>query len=162
MVEAVNRVAAVRQQLIDSRAYLDAVLDRVEGRWDEQVYSDGLQWTVRQLVIHLADADKGHNNQVMNIAQGRDIIPEDFDIERYNRRVTEKNAEKSADQARAELVESRAQLMTWLDELDESSLDTQGRHATLRVMTVEQILGVLSNHERDHARDIAQVLQITV
>lgn len=157
-----ERIGEIQNTLISSRKYLNAVLEQVDGRWESQVYSDGLGWTVRQLVHHLADADKGHNNQVMNIADGRDIIPEDFDIERYNASVTRKTAEKTVEESREGLAQSREKLMTWLGILDESKLDIQGRHASLRILTVEQILGVLADHERGHAQDIASALDIEV
>jgi hypothetical protein len=157
-----SRVETISQQLAESRDYLNAVLDQVGDRWEEQVYSDGLQWSVRQLVNHLADADRGHNFQVMNIAEGKDVIPEDFDIERYNRSVTRKTAEQSAEDARAQLAEARQQLNEWLFALDDSKLDNKGRHPTLRILTVEQILGVMAAHERGHADDIASALNIRV
>lgn len=155
-----ERVHRIQSQLEDSRQYLNQVLDRVGDRWETPVYRDGLQWNVRQLLAHLVDADRGHNAQAMNIAQGKDIIPEDFDIERYNRRTTEKSADKTPEQSRAELEASRQQLYDWLLTIDESVLDNKGRHATLKIMTVEQILGVLAGHERTHAQDIALALGI--
>ncbi len=155
-----ERIVEIQNILISSREYLNAVLDQVDERWESQVYSDGLGWTVRQLVHHLADADKGHNNQLMNIADGRDIIPEDFDIERYNGSVTRKTAEKTVEESREGLAQSREKLMDWLATLDESKLDVQGRHASLRILTIEDILGVLADHERSHAQDIASALDI--
>jgi uncharacterized protein (TIGR03083 family) len=157
-----KRVQQIREELAASRSYLDQVLDQVGDRWEAQVYVDGLGWTVRQLVSHLADADRGHNAQVMNIAQGVDIIPEDFDTERYNRRTTEKTTEKTAEQARAELAEHRQQLNQWLDTLDDDALDRKGRHASLRIMSIEEILRFLANHEKQHAEDIARALEIRV
>lgn len=157
MSERINNVV---EKLKESRAYWDAVIEQVGDRWETQVYADGLGWTVRQLVNHVADADKGHNNQVMNIAEGKDLIPPDFDIERYNKRVTEKTTEKSAEQSLEEMRVQRQALYEWLYLLDESKLDVTGRHASLIVMTVEQILDVLANHERNHAQDIARVLGI--
>lgn len=159
MSERINNVV---EKLKESRAYWDAVIEQVGDRWEAQVYADGLGWTVRQLVNHVADADKGHNNQVMNIAEGKDLIPPDFDIERYNKRVTEKTTEKSAEQSLEEMRVQRQALYDWLYMLAESKLDVTGRHASLIVMTVEQILDVLANHERNHAQDIARVLGIGV
>ena len=157
-----NRITTVTDELKEARDYLNDVLDEVGNRWDTQVYSDGWAWTVRQLVNHLADADRGHNYQVMNIAEGNDVIPEDFDIERYNRRFTEKTAEKKAQESRQELAETRAALNTWLSELDEDKLDTKGRHASLQILTIEQILRLMAGHERHHAEDIASALEIDV
>lgn len=157
-----DRINDVIEKLKESRAYWDAVIDQVDDRWDTQVYSDGLGWTVRQLVNHVADADKGHNNQVMNIAEGKDLIPPDFDLERYNKRVTEKTTEKTPEQSLSEMNTQRQALYDWLYTLDASKLDMKGRHASLQILSVEEILGVLSTHERTHAQDIARVLNITV
>jgi hypothetical protein len=156
------RKQQAKQKLLASRHYWDNVLNQVGNRWDTQVYSDGLQWTVIQVVRHVADADLGHNRQLMNIAEGNDIIPADFDIERYNKRVTEKTAEKTVEQCRENMNNQRTELLTWLDDLDESKLDSKGRHASLRILSVEEIIDVLANHERDHAQDIARVLDINV
>lgn len=151
-----QHIAALNQQ----RAFLDSVLDQIGARGDEQLYSDGAQWTLRQLCIHLAVADKGHNNMIWGIAQGENIIPEDYDVDRFNKRSVEKRAEMSLDEARQSLRETRAALLDWLSQLDdESVLDREGRHATLRIMSISQMLDGMAVHERDHADDIARHLQ---
>ena len=157
-----DRKQVILDQLAESRAYLDQVLDQIGDRWEHQVYSDGLGWSVRQLAAHLADAERGHQFQVMNIAEGKDVIPEDFDIERYNKRVTEKSAELTPSQIREQLALYRQQLNDWLFNLDEALLDQKGRHASLRIMTVEQILNIVVSHERGHGADMAKALNITV
>ncbi len=157
-----DRKEAIKAMLNDSYAMLNAVLDAVGDRWETPIYSDGLQWNARQIVIHLADAERGHYNQITNIAEGNDIIPPDFDIQRFNRRTTEKNAEKTVAQARDEIAQSRAALHAWLDAVDAEKLDRTGRHASLNIMSVAQILKIVSDHERGHAKDIAAALHITV
>lgn len=146
-----NRLAAARQ-------YLDALFDGVGERWDETLYSDGAQWTIRQLAIHLMIADKGHNNMVMGIAEGRNIIPEDYDLERFNRSSVSKRAEMTVAEIRAALAASRAELLAWLDKIDEDVLQKSGRHASLEIMTIDRILAVMAWHERTHAEDIARHL----
>lgn len=156
-----NRIETAKQKLADGRQYLNDVLGKVaDDQWETQVYSDGLQWTVRQIVAHLADADKGHNRQVMAIAQGASIIPEDFDIERYNASVTRKIGDKTIAESRAQLQANREELLEWLSNLEEAKLDQTGRHASLKILSVEQILAWMPEHESLHARDIASVLGI--
>jgi hypothetical protein len=157
-----ERIEKIVSRLKSSREYWDSVIEKVDDRWESQVYTDGLGWTVRQLVNHVADADKGHNLQVMNIAEGKDLVPPDFDLERYNKRVTEKTAEKTPEQSLTEMATQRQALYDWLYTIDESVLDKVGRHATLNIFTIEQFLKILSNHERDHAQDIAAILNITL
>lgn len=157
-----ERTEALTRDLNETRAYLNAVLDKVGNDPERQVYSDGLAWSVRQIVAHLVSADTGHNAQAMNAAQGVNIIPEDFDIQRYNKRITEKSAEKTIAESRAALAESRQALLEWLATVDDELLDKQGRHSTLQMMTVEEIIRFGMKHERGHADDIAQAFNITV
>jgi uncharacterized damage-inducible protein DinB len=153
-----DRIEQHKNALASARQYLNEVLDSVGDGWDTQVYADGAAWTVRQLLIHLADADRGTNRQVMGIAAGQEVIPPDFDLDRYNRRAVEKRAETTVEEARESLAASRAELLAWLDSIDDTALDQAGRHATMRILSVSQILDVMAQHERGHAADIARVL----
>ncbi len=56
-------------------------------------------------------SDKGLTNQAIGAAEGRETVPADFDLERYNRRSVEKNAAMTPDEARASLENSRAELL---------------------------------------------------
>lgn len=154
--------AQILEKLAESNAYVDSVLDSVGDRWETRVYDDGLQWTVRQVMIHVADADKGHTYQASNIAEGKEVIPADFDIERYNTRTTQKYAEKSIETVREELTAQRAAQIAWLEALDEEKLVRDGRHASGTVMTVGNILRMQALHAQAHAADIARVLGITL
>ena len=109
-----EKIEQHKQKLSASREYLNDAFDKVGERWDEQVYSDGAQWTIRGLAIHLMLADKGHNRMVMGAAVGENIIPEDYDIERFNKRSIEKRAEVSVDEIRAALATSREELLIGL------------------------------------------------
>jgi uncharacterized damage-inducible protein DinB len=155
-----DRKAELKAKLNDSRQILDTVFDQVGDRWDAQVYSDGLGWTVKQIAAHLVDAERGHLSQASNIAEGKDIIPEDFDIQRYNASRTQKNIDKTPEESRAALKEVRQEILAWLDNIEDEKLDRKGRHATLQIMTVHDILRLVSLHERGHAADIARTLDI--
>jgi hypothetical protein len=155
-----ERIHKIKNELAASRQHLNHVLDQVGDRWDTQVYSDGAAWTVQQLLTHLAISDKGQTNVVMGIAEGREVVPADFDLQRYNQRSVEKRADLTVEQARNEMLASREQFNSWLDTIDEATLEKQGRHASLRILSVAQFLQVMADHERDHANDIARVLTI--
>lgn len=153
----------IRAELIESRRVVNEVLDHVGDRWDTPVYSEGAAWNVRQLLIHLAITDQGHNNMIMGIANGMETVPADFDLERYNRRSVEKKAEMTPDMARESMAGSRAALFAWLDSLtDEGVLEKQGRHGSMNIFSVRQILRVAAQHEKNHVLDIAAVLAIPV
>jgi hypothetical protein len=158
-----ERILKTRDELTASRKHLNDILDQVGDRWDAQVYADGAAWTVRQLLTHLAISDRGQTNVVAGIAEGREVVPADFDLERYNQRSVEKRADMTVEQARGELAASREQLHAWLDTIDDAVLDMQGRHASLQILAVERVLlEMMAGHERKHADDIARVLGLNV
>ena len=154
-----ERLEVHKQKLAESRAKLNEALDRIGDRGEQQIYSEGAQWTIRQLVIHLALADNGHNRMLDHYAQGKEFIPADYDIERYNKRSVEKQAEMTLQQARDALAQSRQELLSWFDnQPDDSFLDKTGRHANLQIMTLSQIIDVMCAHEIGHANDILALL----
>jgi len=152
------KIEQLKTDLLKARDYFNSVLDQVDDRWETQVYPDGPAWTVRQVLIHVADAARGHNNQAMGIAEGREVIPPDFDLERYNRRSIEKRAEKTVEEARTDLIAARTALLEWLDTIDESVLARRGRHATMEILSVGEIIQRLISHELEHAEDIRRAL----
>ncbi|MGB1287655.1 MAG: DinB family protein [Aggregatilineales bacterium] len=148
----INEITAAREELF-------AVLEQVGERGDEQLYSDGAAWTIRQLAIHLLMADKGHNGMLMTIAAGKELIPEDYDLERYNKRSVEKNANMSMANIITALKASRAELLDWLNSINDATLDKRGRHATLRVLSLSEILDIVAWHDGTHGKDIQAHLE---
>jgi hypothetical protein len=155
-------IQTLKLELAAARRHLDRVLDQVGDRWDTQIYSDKAAWTAGQLVTHLAISDQGQSNTVKAVARGEELIPADFDLDRYNKRSVEKRAEMTPAEARKMLDDTRADFNDWLDHQDEATLDLTGRHGSLNVYSVAEFLQVMAGHERTHADDIARVLAITV
>jgi hypothetical protein len=154
-------ITTLKAELAAARAYLDSVLDQVGDRWDTQIYSDGAEWTAHQLLIHLVVTEQGQVNTVMAVAEGGNPVPEDFDLDRYNKRSVEKRAEMTVEQARQQLDDTREKFNEWLDHLDEATLDLTGRHGSLKVMSIAEFLQTIAGHERTHADDMARVLGIS-
>ncbi len=156
-------IAEIRAELVESRRILNHVLAHVGDRWETQVYSEGAAWNVRQLLVHLVLTDAAHYYMAMGYSEDKEVVPADFDLERYNRRSVEKKAELTPEQARASLAESRATLNAWLDGVtDESVFEKTGRHGSMNIFSIRQILRVAAQHEKNHALDIARMLAIPV
>jgi hypothetical protein len=156
-----ERIEQLKSDLVASREYVNHVLDNVGDRWETQVYSEGAAWNVRQLLVHVSVSDKGLNGQAMGIAEDKEMIAADFDLELFNRRSVEKRAEMSVEEARTNMEKSRKDLLAWLDGItDESVLDKEGRMAALEIMSVERLVKHIAHHEKTHAEDIAKVLDI--
>jgi hypothetical protein len=155
-----ERIAKHKQRLTETRQKLVDALQRIGERGDEQIYSDGAQWTLRQLAIHLALADKGHNQMVYRYSRGEPFIPDDYDIDRYNRSSVSKHATMTVADALASLAESRAAFLAWLDEQeDDSFLEMRGRHPARNVVSVDSIIKIMALHEAGHTKDIVIMLE---
>jgi hypothetical protein len=155
-----ERLEKHKARLAAARARLEAALDQAANLGEVQIYSEGAQWTVRQLAIHLAIADKGHNSMVFHYAEGKEFIPADYDIERFNKRSVERQAEMTLEQARESLRQSRAEMLAWFETVsDESVLDKEGRHANLQIMPISRILDIMAGHEDLHTADIEKLAQ---
>ncbi|RMG88307.1 MAG: DinB family protein [Chloroflexi bacterium] len=156
-----SRIVALKEKLIAAREALNQALDGVGDRWDTQIYSDGAQWTARELLIHLMVAHTGQVGVMQRILAGEEGVPENFDLERYNRSSVQKRIETTPEEARAVLNQSHEDLLAWLDTLTDEQLDIKGRHASGQVLSIEQFLRFgFAKHERDHAADIARTLGI--
>lgn len=146
-----QRLASARTRLIDA-------LEKAQPYADAQLYSDGAQWTIRQLAIHVMIADAGVTNIIKQIAIGENPVPADYDVNRYNARSVEKNAGVTIPQALAGMEQSRAHLIAWLSDLDDTVLDKVGRHPLLQDLSLAQFLNVMALHENGHADDVEAFL----
>jgi len=154
-----NRKAAIVDVLDQTRQQLKALLDRLQpGDWETPIQEEDQRWTVRQIISHLAEAQRGMTAQITRINAGEDTVPPDFDLNRWNKRVVEKAADKQPPELIAALDEGRNALKQVLDGLNDSDLDKRGRHGSLQIMSIEEIARLIGTHEADHTRIIVERL----
>lgn len=157
------RLKTLLASLEAARAHLNAILDQVQpAQWEQQVYSDGAQWSARQLLIHLSIADDGINKQMLSATQGENYIPENFDINRYNKSSVLKANALTPEDSRASLAHTRTTLYEWLETIDEAALDKTGRTGFLTMVSVAGMLDLMARHERAHADDMARALGLAI
>jgi uncharacterized damage-inducible protein DinB len=154
-----QRMDDIRHLLDQTRHALRSVLDHLQlADWEQSIQDEDQQWTVRQIVSHLVDAQRGMTNQISKISAGEDLIPPDFDLNRWNRRAVEKAADKTPQDLVAALEDGRTALKQVLNGLTDDQLDKRGRHSSLQIMSVEEIARLVATHEADHAKTIADKL----
>jgi hypothetical protein len=153
-----KKKSEIREKLVQTRQQLLSRLGSIEeGQWQNIVYSEGSEWTVQDLLRHLVDSERGMTGLMKGILKGREGVPPDFDIHRWNARVIEKAKGKSPADLMAELEESRPILMTLIDSLEASDWHKTGRHPSLRILSIEEICHLIADHEEQHLLDIGKV-----
>jgi hypothetical protein len=156
-----DRTEFLRKRLTAAQSDMNAVLDQVGDRWETQVYADGAAWNARQVVIHLATAERGLFGQMRSILEtGESTVPDDFDVDYYNKRSIEKRAEMTVTEAREAQAAERVALLAWLDTLSDADLEKTGRHPVIGIIPVDMYIRVIARHQKDHSADIARALAI--
>lgn len=126
--------------------------------WDMQVYSDGTQWTVRQVLAHIASAENSMGRLVKNILAGGAGSPADFDIDTYNeRKVLEQKNQPVAELIRL-FAESREANSLLTANLTPADLARVGRHPFLGIVPLSEIIKMIYRHDQIHLRDLRKLL----
>lgn len=151
-----NKKAAIKARLTATREQLMATLDELpDENWHSPAYStEGGQWSVLDVLRHVTDSERGMTALMAQVKAGGSGVSDDFDLNRWNRRVVEKLQDKSAADLRAALETNRAALFAFIDTLEDDDWDKVGRHASGHMMTIEQVCKLIARHERDHLAEI--------
>lgn len=149
----------IAEKLSDARAALMAFFDGLEeDEWETAVYHEETTWTITDILRHLVDAERGMTSMIMQWQQGNDPVPADFDLARWNNRVVQKAAEKTPNDLVAEFRQNRINLLSFIDTLHDEDWHKQGRHGSLRIMSIEEVCHLIADHELDHLRVMKEAL----
>ena len=147
-----EKLTVTRQELYDTLGGLTAE------QWEAHGYSDGSEWRIVDILRHVADSEPGQTRLMIQIKGGGEGVPADFDLHRWNQRVVTKSAEKGPEELLAGMAQNRAALLDFIDSLDEADWDKRGRHASLQIMSIEEICHLIADHERGHVAGIRETL----
>jgi uncharacterized damage-inducible protein DinB len=137
---------------------LDMVETIEEQSWTQPVFSESAEWQVSDLLRHVVSAEHSMTRLIENIRDGGEGASADFDLTRWNASRVQKAKAKSIEDLTADLAQNRTYLLGVIDSLDEADLDKKGRHGSLRIMSIEEILHLIADHEQRHMADIQQAL----
>lgn len=136
-----------------------ALLDLLNSLSEEQLHtpviSEGQTWTPLDLVAHLLENERGMSIHVHKIRNGRETVPEGFDLEKWNAGLKERAGTlPPLKEMLNELAQIRAKTLEVLDSLDDEEWSLQGRHPNRGVVTIEQYYEIMAGHDVWHANDI--------
>ena len=127
--------------------------------WGKIVQPDEGGWTVKQMLLHMAVSEAGQLKTGQAIAAGQPNVPDDFDLDRYNKRQIEKNQAKLPPEILFGMAESRQKLLAFLEQVNAEDLDKRGKHGRGDVISLEQLFYRVGEHEAEHAAQIRQAVQ---
>ncbi len=140
--------------------FLAMVEPFTQEEWRTLVYSEDQEWTVTDVLRHLASAESSMTRLSEIIRDGGEGVPEDFDLARWNKRGIQKASDKQPPEILAEMSQNRDSLFEFIDSLAEGDWIKSGRHGSLRILTIEQIMNLIADHEFQHTKDIKQALPV--
>jgi uncharacterized protein (TIGR03083 family) len=146
------KLAASREEMLALASSLD------ESDWNRLSYAEGSEWRLIDILRHVADSERGMTRLIVQIQGGGEGVPPDFDLHRWNQRAVSKLEDKTVADLLAGMDASRAELLAVIDSLDDGDWDKQGRHASLRIMTIEEVCHLIADHEQGHATLMKEAL----
>ncbi len=155
-----ERKAQIRRQMEEARQLL---LEAVAAIDDETAIAstENPQWRVRDILSHLAGAERGLLRTVDRFLGGGEL-PAGFSLDTWNQRQVEKRQPLSVAELAAELKGSREEAWALLDRLHDSDLDVRGLHPAGLQTTVAGIFLTIAYHELDHGNEIRQTLALPI
>lgn len=154
-----DRETLVLDKLAASRAAtLELAAMLTDEDWDRPAYGEGSDWRVIDMLRHVADSERGMTALIVQVQNGGEGVPADFDLDRWNRRAVAKLAEKPPAELLEDMAANRTNLLAVINSLDEADWDKRGRHASLRILSIEEVCHLIADHEQLHAQMIKEAV----
>ncbi len=124
-----------------------------------QVYQDGAQWTVQQVLAHFITIERSMQWLFKNILAGGPGSTEDFDVERFNRTQPKKYDGKTIDELVAEFSSVRNDTIEIVNSMSDADFDREGLHAFHGHGKLERFIVWAYEHVALHMEDLHQRLK---
>lgn len=155
-----DKKTAIKEKLATTRTELRDTLDELSAEeWLTPVYSHASSWAIADILRHLTDSENSMTRLMIRIRDGGEGVPPDFDLARWNESRIAKARDKTPADLFADMARNREALFQFIDSLEPEDWDKEGRHGSMRVLSIEQICHLISDHESTHLNDIRQALQ---
>ncbi|HEX7973688.1 MAG TPA: DinB family protein [Anaerolineales bacterium] len=133
--------------------------DLAPEQWDRTIYTEGAQWSLRQVLAHFVVSEASMTRLVENILAGGTGSPEDFRLNEYNERHVARLQDLPVETLLQQYNQNRQASMALAARLSPADLARTGRHPFLGVAPVSEILKMMYRHNQIHQREIRKVLE---
>jgi hypothetical protein len=120
---------------------------------------EGAGWRVRQVLAHFVSSEASFLQLIGDILSGGSGAPEDFDIDRFNRRKVAGMASKGPAELLAQFAHLRQSTVDLVNCLALEDLKKKGRHPYLGVVPLTDVIKMIYRHNQIHLRDLRRVLR---
>lgn len=127
--------------------------------WVKEVYTEGVTWSIRNVLSHYVTSERGLIRLFESIRQGGAGATDDFSIDRYNAAQQEKTKEFTPAELLAQYREVRANSVAWVSGLKDEELEITGRHPFLNETVIREMIKMLYIHNQLHYRDVKKSLK---
>jgi hypothetical protein len=154
-----STLARIRDRLKEegekTAAYFEAL---AEPDWDQQVYTTGSGWRVRQLLAHFISAERTFERFIRDVLKGGSGAPKDFDIDAFNESEVPELAAPPPELIGAYRA-TRLRTLQLLEEVGTTDLGLRGYHPWFGDSQLEDMLKLIYRHNIIHLRDIRRALK---
>ncbi len=127
--------------------------------WAQELYADGAQWSVHEVLAHIVDSEDGLRRFFEHIVAQGSGVSEDFNIDRYNAGAVEKLHQTDRQLLMEMFRQRRARMVSFVRGLAEADLQREGRHPYLGHAALDEMLRLYYLHVNLHIRDIRKLLR---
>lgn len=150
----INR-ALIQKRLRDEGDKLLALFEALTPeQWTTVIYTDGLTWTIKDLLAHQVSAEREFQYYGRDILNGGTGAPEDFSIDGFNNNAVAAMTDRTAADLLADFRAARQDSIDFVAAIDDEQFTLQGRHPFFGMMTIEEMFKLIYRHNMMHARDI--------
>ena len=154
-----SEVKKLAQQLKNNGEKLDQFLASLEDQdWGKQVYADGEQWRIKQLITHIVETEREIPELIMLVLTGHGGVPEGFDIDDHNKDQVNNVVDLDIDKLKNLFSERRLKTISLVEKMTPEDLMRRGRHPFLGETEVYEMFRLMSLHIQLHIRDMRKAL----
>lgn len=154
-----DKKTALKQKLAQARTDLENLLTSLpDAQWQTPVIGEGDTWTVLDIVAHLVENERGMSIHVHKIRQGKETVPEGFDLTQWNAGLKGRRGNPTPAELLEALAQTRAKTLSVLESLGSEEWSLTGRHPSRGPITIEQYYETMADHDAGHTSDIKRAL----
>jgi hypothetical protein len=138
--------------------YFESLFDE---DWEQQVYTTGSRWQVRQVLAHFISAELAYQKYIADVLNGGAGAPRDLDIDAFNEAETPKLSNLPTKDLIARYRQARAGTLRLTEDLDEADLSRLGYHPWFGEKELSWYLKLLYRHNTMHLQDVRKSIEVS-